>query len=155
MPVLPCSNVSSFPPLSFYVLFLAVFKLFFLFQCVTLSVFVHVMSAQGRRRTHHSLRAGKSSTSDLSYWNSDLWVSFRGPSKGWFDVFFSTCTSLSLSLVFVCVVEDGWSGPPSSSSPHGTIWTGSEVMELFFFRVLPNRSVPVVAPQPVCMDACM
>lgn len=62
--------------------FLAVFKLFFLFQCVSLSVFVCVTSAQGRRRTHHSLRAGKSSTSDLSYWNSDLWVSFRGALKG-------------------------------------------------------------------------
>ncbi len=85
--------------------FLAVFKLFFLFQCVSLSVFVCVTSAQGRRRTHHSLRAGKSSTSDLSYWNSDLWSPSGGPSKGWFDVFFFY---LYLFVSVSCVCLFAW-----------------------------------------------
>lgn len=117
-PVVQCSNVLSFPPFVLLCPFLAVFKpCFFCSSVVSLSVFVYVTSAQACRRTHLSLRAGKSSTSDLSCWDSDPWVSFRGPSKGWFDVYFLP-VPLRLSLVFVCVMEDGWSGPPCSSSPH-------------------------------------
>lgn len=94
-----CLVISPFVLLCPFWLFLN--RVFFLFQCVSLSVFVCVTSAQGHRRTHLSLRAGKSSTSDLSCWDSDPWVSFRGPSKGWFDVYFLP-VSLRLCL-FLCL----------------------------------------------------
>ncbi len=122
--------------------FLAVFKLFFLFQCVSLSVFVCVTSAQGRRRTHHSLRAGKSSTSDLSYWNSDLWVSFRGALKGlvWCLFFLPVPFCLCLLCLFVVCLFAWWRmfGVALPAAPVLMALFGREVRSRSssFFRVL-------------------
>lgn len=100
----------------------------------------------------------------LGFWPVGL---LQGALKGLVWCLLSPCISSSMSiLMIVCVMEDGWSGLPCSSSPHGAMWRESEVMEFFFFfffRVLcfcldeyfPKTSDPVVAPLPVCMDACM
>lgn len=117
----------------FYVLFWLSLNCFFCSSvslCLSLSVWRLLRAAAG-----HTIRCEQGRVQPLTFHIGILICGSPsgGPQRAGLMSFFSTCT---LSLVFVCVMEDGWSGPPCSSSPHGTIWKGSEVMELFFFWVL-------------------
>lgn len=114
----------------FYVLFWLSLNCFFCSSvslCLSLSVWRLLRAAAG-----HTIRCEQGRVQPLTFHIGILICGSPsgGPQRAGLMSFFSTCT---LSLVFVCVMEDGWSGPPCSSSPHGTIWKGSEVMELFFF----------------------
>ncbi len=58
-----------------------------------------------------------------------------GPQRAGLMSFFYLYLFVSVSCV--CLRDGGClSGPPCSSSPHGTIWKGSEVTDSSFFRVL-------------------
>ncbi len=123
----------------FYVLFWLSLNYFFCSSvslCLSLSVWRLLRAAAG-----HTTRCERGRVQPLTFLIGILTCGSPsgGPSKGWFDVFFFLPVPFCLCLLclfvclFVCVMEDVWSGPPCSSSPHGTIWKGSEVTELFFF----------------------
>ncbi len=97
--------------------------------CLSLSVWRLLRAAAG-----HTTRCERGRVQPLTFL-----LEFRpvgllqgGPQRAGLMSFFYLYLFVSVSCV--CLRDGGWLEWPScSSSPHGTIWKGSEVMELFFF----------------------
>lgn len=154
-PALPCSTVSSFPPLvlpPFYVLFwLSLNRVFSVPVCLSVCL-CPCDVCSGLLSDTPPLESGK----EFNLWPFLLGFCRSpsgGPEMGWF--------SFCLNPVFFSRLCDGgcWTGPPITSRLHGAIatWSGSLIFPCLCFLLLlmPYLMTPVVPLVPACMDACM